>query len=175
MEFSSILVLLANLYDINHCCVYSKKTTDDGQRNCPKHVEFHSKNKFEKLVHLVGFILRNLSRCTVTRTSYFSYFVTNTVYGSRVFYKKLIVVYLLKKLQFLETEISLQCSQKPAAEFVPQTVESSPHFDSRLPKNDFQSICFQFSPSVSCLQGSCTRQNGNDILEESCVGRWGMS
>jgi len=34
------------------------KTTDDGQRNCPKHVEFYSKNKFEKLVHLVGFIIR---------------------------------------------------------------------------------------------------------------------
>ena len=29
-----------------------------GQRNCPKHVEFYSKNKFEKLVHLVGFIIR---------------------------------------------------------------------------------------------------------------------
>jgi len=25
---------------------------------CPKHVEFYSKNKFEKLVHLVGFIIR---------------------------------------------------------------------------------------------------------------------
>jgi hypothetical protein len=34
------------------------KTTDDGQRNFPKQVEFHSKNKFEKLVHLVGFIIR---------------------------------------------------------------------------------------------------------------------
>jgi len=45
------------------------KTPDDGQRNCPKHVEFHSKNKFEKLLHLVGFIVRNLSRCTVTWTS----------------------------------------------------------------------------------------------------------
>jgi len=32
------------------------KTPDDGERNCPKHVEFYSKNKFEKLVHLVGFI-----------------------------------------------------------------------------------------------------------------------
>jgi len=39
-------------------CVYSEKTPDDGQRNCPKHVEFYSKNKFEKLVHLVGFIVR---------------------------------------------------------------------------------------------------------------------
>jgi hypothetical protein len=37
-----------------HCCVYSKKTPDDGQRNCPKHVEFYSKNKFEKLLHLRG-------------------------------------------------------------------------------------------------------------------------
>jgi len=37
------------------------KTPDDGQRNCPKYVEFHSKNKFDKLVHLVGFIARNLS------------------------------------------------------------------------------------------------------------------
>ena len=38
-------------------CVHWK-TPDDGQRNCPKHVEFYSKNKFEKLVHLVGFIIR---------------------------------------------------------------------------------------------------------------------
>jgi len=34
------------------------KTPDDGQSNCPKHVELYSKNKFEKLVHLVGFIIR---------------------------------------------------------------------------------------------------------------------
>jgi len=34
------------------------KTPDDGQRNGPKHVEFYSKNKFEKLVHLVGLVIR---------------------------------------------------------------------------------------------------------------------
>ena len=34
------------------------KTPDNGQRNCPKHVELYSKNKFEKLVHLLGFIIR---------------------------------------------------------------------------------------------------------------------
>ena len=34
------------------------KTPDDGQRNCPKHVEFYSKNKFVKLAKLVGFIIR---------------------------------------------------------------------------------------------------------------------
>jgi len=49
--------LSANLYDIYHCCVYGKKNPDDGQRNCPKHVEFYSKNKFVKLVHLVDFIM----------------------------------------------------------------------------------------------------------------------
>ena len=38
-------------------CVKSK-TPDDGQTNCPKHVEFHSKNKFEKSEPLVGFIIR---------------------------------------------------------------------------------------------------------------------
>ena len=38
--------------------MYSEKTPDDGQTNCPKHVEFHSKNKFDKLLHLVGFIIR---------------------------------------------------------------------------------------------------------------------
>jgi hypothetical protein len=38
--------------------VCTVKTADDGQRNCPKHVECYSKNKFEKLVHLVGFKIR---------------------------------------------------------------------------------------------------------------------
>jgi hypothetical protein len=40
-------------YIIPECTV--KKTPDDGQRNCPKHVEFHAKTKFVKLVHLVRF------------------------------------------------------------------------------------------------------------------------
>jgi hypothetical protein len=35
--------LSTNLYDIYHCCVYSEKSPDDGQRYCPKHLEFHSK------------------------------------------------------------------------------------------------------------------------------------
>ena len=38
------------------CVVW--KTAYEGRRNCPKHVEFYSKNKFEKLVHLIGFIVR---------------------------------------------------------------------------------------------------------------------
>ena len=47
--------LSANLYVL--LCV-QWKIPDDGQRNCPKHVDFYSKNKFEKLVPLVGFIIR---------------------------------------------------------------------------------------------------------------------
>jgi hypothetical protein len=39
-------------------CSVKKKTPDDGQSNCPKYVEFHSKHKFEKLVQLVGFIVK---------------------------------------------------------------------------------------------------------------------
>ena len=42
------------------------KTPDYGQRNCPKHAEFYSKNKFEKLVHLVGFIIRIPVLCTLS-------------------------------------------------------------------------------------------------------------
>jgi len=41
-----------------YCCVYSEKTPDDVR----KYAEFYSKNKFEKLVHLVGFIIRMFSR-----------------------------------------------------------------------------------------------------------------
>ena len=47
-----------NLYDIYLLLCVQCETPDDGQRNGPKHVEFYSKNKFEKLVHLVGFIIR---------------------------------------------------------------------------------------------------------------------
>jgi len=55
---SSVLILLASCqqtcmtYTIAVCTV---KTPDDGQGNCPKHVEFYSNNKLE---HLVGFIIR---------------------------------------------------------------------------------------------------------------------
>ena len=51
----------------NLCVIYlllciQYYTPDDGQMNCPKHVEFYSKNKFEKLVNLFGFIIRTDSR-----------------------------------------------------------------------------------------------------------------
>ena len=41
-----------------YCCVYSEKLLMMDRGTVPKHVELYSKNKFEKLVHLVGFIIR---------------------------------------------------------------------------------------------------------------------
>ena len=60
---SSVLIPLASCQQTwmtyNVPLLYVKwKTPGDGQRNCPKRVEFYSKNKFEKLVRLVGFIIR---------------------------------------------------------------------------------------------------------------------
>jgi len=51
---------MANIKPVWHIpllCV-QWKTPDDGQRNCPKHVEFYSKSKLEKLVHIVRLNIR---------------------------------------------------------------------------------------------------------------------
>ena len=55
--FLSIIRSLV-LYDIYLLLCIQYQTPDDRQKTCPKHVEFYSKNKFEKLVHLFGFITR---------------------------------------------------------------------------------------------------------------------
>ena len=77
------------------------KNPDDGQRNCPKRVEFHSKNKFEKSVHLVGFIIRNLSGCTVTWTSDFKNF-TYILLSIFKLIKNVIIPLSIKKLFWRE-------------------------------------------------------------------------
>jgi len=41
-----------------YCCVYSIRLMMM-DTYCPKHVESYTKNKFEKLVHLIGFIKTN--------------------------------------------------------------------------------------------------------------------
>jgi hypothetical protein len=62
MELSSIMILLLLESCLQTCMTYTiaecTVTPDYGQRNCPKHVEFHFQNKFKKLVYLVGFIIR---------------------------------------------------------------------------------------------------------------------
>jgi len=54
------------------------KIPDDGQRNCPKHIEFYSKNTFWEVRASSWFYYKNLSRCTVTWTSGFSWSWTGT-------------------------------------------------------------------------------------------------
>jgi len=54
---SSVLILLASCQQTCMYCCVQWRTPDDGQRNCPKHVEFYSKSKFQKSVHLFGFII----------------------------------------------------------------------------------------------------------------------
>jgi len=63
-----------NLYDIYLLLCVRCWTPDDGQTDSPKHVEFHSKNKFEKLAHLVGFVIRiyhdaQFSECQIVYVS----------------------------------------------------------------------------------------------------------
>jgi hypothetical protein len=72
MELSSILILLASCrqtcitYTIAVCTVKNSwRCTEELSETC----RVSSQNKFEKLVHLFAFIIRYLSRCTVTWTS----------------------------------------------------------------------------------------------------------
>jgi hypothetical protein len=46
-----------NLYNI-YLLLCIQYLTPDGEKTCPKHVEFYYNHKFEELVHLVGFIVR---------------------------------------------------------------------------------------------------------------------
>jgi hypothetical protein len=45
---SPALYTQRNLYDIYLLLRVQCWTPDDGQKTCPKHVEFYTKNKFEK-------------------------------------------------------------------------------------------------------------------------------
>jgi len=73
-SWSCSQVINKPVWHIPLLCV-QRKTPDDGQRNCLKHVDFDSKNKFEKLMHLVGFVKRNVSQYTVIWTSKWLIFV----------------------------------------------------------------------------------------------------
>jgi hypothetical protein len=59
----NIPILLASCQQT--CMTYTTAVctakTPDRQRNCPKHVELQSKNKFGKLVHLVGFTIKKFN------------------------------------------------------------------------------------------------------------------
>ena len=61
-NYSSILILIENC--LQTCTTYTTAVC----RNCPKHVEFHSKIKFEKTIASSWFYYKDLSRWTVTWT-----------------------------------------------------------------------------------------------------------
>jgi len=46
---------------IHHCCVYSEKLLIMGRGTVLNMWNFYSKNKFEKLVHLFGFIIGKIT------------------------------------------------------------------------------------------------------------------
>jgi hypothetical protein len=52
---SSFTVHSAMVY---HCWVYREWISDDGKVRCPTREDFHAKNKFAKLVHLVGLTIK---------------------------------------------------------------------------------------------------------------------
>jgi len=62
------------LYDIYHCCVYSKKLSWWWTEELSETVEFYSKNKFVNLVNLVGFVIRTYKhqlRCKISSFFFF--------------------------------------------------------------------------------------------------------
>ena len=64
-----VLYTQQNLYDIYLLLCMQYKTPDNGQKICPKRIEFYSKNKFEKLVYFIGFILRILNHHAICHSS----------------------------------------------------------------------------------------------------------
>ena len=81
---SSVLILLASCQQpvgqISLLCVLLK-SSDGGQRNCPKHVDFYSKNKFEKLVHLVGFIIKICHDVRSPELQIISFYIREIIVG----------------------------------------------------------------------------------------------
>ena len=71
-QTDNAVCLLANrqqyLFDIRLLLYVQSRTPDDGRKDCPKHIEFHSKNKFEKLVHL--FVAVDVMRMGEGREAY---------------------------------------------------------------------------------------------------------
>jgi hypothetical protein len=59
-------------------------TPDGGQRNSPKHVEFHFQNKFEKLVHLLVFIIGKFVLSS-TRFEHLMYMIRKTIFYIQLF------------------------------------------------------------------------------------------
>jgi len=69
-------LMSANLYDIYQRCVYSEKLLMM-DRGTVRNMQFYSINKFKKLVHLVGFIIRTCIKFGINICVTFSTTVKN--------------------------------------------------------------------------------------------------
>jgi hypothetical protein len=89
MEYSDPARKLSpNMYDIQHCCVYGENLLMINR--CPKYVEFYFKNKFEKLLHLVGFIIEILYLCS--EQTYLRKDILNQKYSKYVYEIRFIII-----------------------------------------------------------------------------------
>jgi hypothetical protein len=96
--------------------VCTVKTSDDGQRNCPKYVDFHSKNKFEKLVHLVGFVKRTFLKFILGMKFYM--FRTVPLSIIRGFSLYTAMVYVIQVCGQLTSRIRMEFHYDPACELL---------------------------------------------------------
>jgi hypothetical protein len=75
--------LSANLYDIYHCCVCSKKLLMMDRGTVRNMQSFITKINFQKLVHLVGFIIR-IQKCMFSVVA--KYQLIYIVYASQLYW-----------------------------------------------------------------------------------------
>jgi hypothetical protein len=83
MFWAVLLSIIRSLRPYMYLLLYVQSwTPDDGRKFRPKHAECYSKiNKFEKLVHLVGFYYRNILWCMDQRMSNFVVLYTCDCYN----------------------------------------------------------------------------------------------
>ena len=92
------------LWHIPLLCVHWK-APDDGQRNCPKHVEFYSKNKFEKLLHPVGFIIRksvHWIKYFLKRTKFCDFSAYSAANSARLSFQYTFLILVCKRLNLCQ-------------------------------------------------------------------------
>ena len=108
MLASGILIPLAssqhNLYDINLLLCVQCWTPDDVQRYCPKHVDLYSKNKFVKLVLLIGFIIRiyNDAQSSECRMNYRVYIKLYKIVGLVIPWPLIMLNIVYKSLKYIK-------------------------------------------------------------------------
>ena len=107
------------VYVTQVCCVYSEKLLMM-DRGTARNMQFYSKNKFEKLVHLVGFIIR-------------------IVYNS-------FKLWIISMLQFYKTHVALSDQLHTVIPRLTKIIRSGITFVSRnfrQPKRDFPQVSIE--------------------------------